>query len=73
MRYITHTHPRTTDAPLDNHPEASPSTGWRETYRLLGVTPPDEPCRYPPETLAALEDESRTLRNRRKHARRTTT
>jgi len=53
--------------------EASPSLGWRATYRLLGVTPPDEPCLYPPETLAALNDDTRTLRNRTKHARRTTT
>ena len=57
----------------DDHREPSPSTGWRECYRVLGVTPPDEPCSYPPATLAALADPSRTLRNRRKHARSTTT
>ena len=57
----------------DDHREPSPSTNWRELYRIHGVTPPDEPCTYPPETLAAVDDESRPLRNRRKHARRTTT
>ncbi|TKR24344.1 hypothetical protein [Natronomonas salsuginis] len=68
---------RHTDGPNgridDDHREPSPSTGWRESYRILGVTPPDEPCSYPPETIAAADDPSLTLRNRRKHARRTTT
>jgi hypothetical protein len=59
--------------PATEYLETSPSTDWRATYRLLGVTPPDEPCLTPPETLAALEDDTRTLRNRTKHARRTTT
>jgi len=43
----------------DDHREPSPSTDWRELYRILGVTPPDEPCTHPPETLARMERTAR--------------
>jgi len=42
-----------------DHREPSPSTDWRELYRVLGVSPPDEPCTHPPETLARMERTAR--------------
>jgi len=43
----------------DDHREPSPSTDWRELYHINGVAPPDEPCTYPPETLARMERTAR--------------
>jgi len=42
--------------------EASPSTGWAETYKVL-----DAPLQIPPDRLAAMTREDRTERYRRKH------
>jgi hypothetical protein len=53
--------------------EASPSTDWRAACWLNHTDTPDEPCLHPPDTLEAILDPTRTLRNRTKHARRTTT
>ena len=42
--------------------EASPSTGWAETYAVL-----DAPLQMDPDRLAAMTREDRTERYRRKH------
>lgn len=42
--------------------EASPSTGWGETYEIL-----DAPLQMDPDRLAAMTREDRTERYRRKH------
>lgn len=42
--------------------EASPSTGWAETYEVL-----DAPLQMDPDRLAAITREDRTERYRRKH------
>ncbi|MGB9931542.1 hypothetical protein [Haloarcula amylolytica] len=42
--------------------EASPSTGWAETYEILNAPPQMDPDR-----LAAMNREDRTERYRRKH------
>jgi len=54
----------------DDNPEQSPSGGWRKVYRDLGVDPDvAPPATRDPTTARAVRDESRTRRNRRKHAR----
>jgi len=59
-------------APNTNHddtPGDSLSAGWREICHRLGVDPDATHPPADPTTAAAVLDEDRPRRNRRKHAR----
>lgn len=55
-------------APRTEPPEASPSAGWREVCVALGVDPDATAVPADGTTHAAVYDDDRTARNRRKHA-----
>jgi hypothetical protein len=53
---------------LAEPPEASPSTGWREVCVALDVDPDATAVPTDATARAAVYDDARTDRNRRKHA-----